>query len=387
MSFPKNDGLQKRRAIPRAGLVLLAGVLLATLPAASYSQNELGVERLAKREDSGRTEVLLTHGINTDVPSLIAFLENGFPEQSLRRGLPENPKEKTTVANAAIQELGFRQAPEAAPFLLRIVQGEKTKGITDVITRDTETLPLVSKETASLYFQNVLRFNAMVALGLLGDPVVGEGLYAVLQAQQNYAFEIEGAVALGLLGDSRALEILSAQIDSSKSEELHIAFQAVFFLTGRNYDVSQTASLAKRREAVSQFQSWYKENNATWKPDREGILRRREVGMLISNPPMGTIRGALRATKEFGNYDVRYTGRTFLRNKGNGIWEEYKLISLDPLEELDIRVAAMEWYAASAPKEAKKDFKKLEEKDENPEIRKKAQSLLEDIQKMLDKKS
>ncbi|MGF1573421.1 MAG: hypothetical protein ACFCU1_10160 [Sumerlaeia bacterium] len=364
----------------------LLALLVAAQPLSVAAQSELGVERLAQRGKTYRSELLLTHGINLDVPSMLVFLSNGFPENTLRRGLPDQPEKKTEVANAVVQELGFQQSPEAVALLLSIAKGNRPNGLVDVLDRDTEALPVTTKETAAIYYHNVLRYNALVALGLLGDKSVAEEIHLLLQANPDFSLALEGSVALGLLEDSRALQVLANQMKSAETERLHTAFQAVFFLTGRNYDVSQFSSVGKRREAISQFRTWFAENKSTWQPSREAILRRREAGLVYTVPPLGTIRGALRATKEFGNYDLRYSGRTFLRNKGDAIWEEYQLISLDPLEELDIRVAAMEWYAASSPKNAKKDFKKLEDNDENPEIRDKARSLLDDIEKLLDKK-
>lgn len=369
-------------------LLSLTSLLCLIFPQTNLlqAQEELGIQRLASADKPARMEVLLTHGINTDSASILAFLETGFPEATLRRGLPEQPEQKTTVANLAIQELGFLQEKAAVPLLLKIVKGEVTPGITNVLQRDTESLPLATSETATTYLQNILRFNSIVALGLIGDPAVTEDLYADVNKESDLAFALEGSIALALLGDARSLEQVSQRLQTAQPSRMHTGFQAVFFLTGRNYDVSQFASLAKRQQALAEFQRWFSENKSTWKPERESILRRRETGLVVTTPELGTTRGALRATKEFGNYDKRYTGRTFLKNRGDENWEEYKQISLDPLEELDIRIAAMEWYAASAPKEAKKDFKKLEEKDENPSIRDKARSLLEDIQTLMDKK-
>ena len=54
------------------------------------------------------------------------------------------------------------------------------------------------------------------------------------------------------------------------------------------------------------------------------------------------------------------------------------------MEDIDIRVAAMEWYAAASPKEAKRVMKKISKHDENQEVRERADALLEDIDEMID---
>jgi hypothetical protein len=370
---------------------LLTGLVHAQKPAtlepsAANSPREASVLRLAAKNQAERLEVLLSHGVNLDSPSLLLFLETGFPEAARRRGLPEGPEIKSNVVNAAIQELGFLQNPEATNLLLKIYRGQLPNGINNILGMDTEVLPLDARALAQRSYKNNLRFNALVALGYLNDSTPVLPIREQLLSETDNSYILEGSITLALLGDPKSLEILLERFSKTDEPRFHLAFEVIFHLTGRNYDVSEFASKSRKEKALQDFREWYSTEGASWVPERDAILRRRENGLILSTPPAGSLRGALRATKNFSDYDARYAGRTFLRNRAKSQVPELQIVSNDPAEELDIRTAAMEWFAATEPDDARSDLKKLQKNDENPEIRQKAQSLLLEIQKLKEAK-
>lgn len=349
---------------------------------ASASAKDVYVQRLGEVDQKQRFDVLLKHGVELSEEDLLEFLQSGFNQNALRRGLPELPYMKSDVVLVAIQELGFKQSNSAVPQLTELMLGKMTPGIRSVINQDTETFPLETADQARERQETFIRFNAMVALGLIGDQSSAASIRQAITQEQGESFAIEGSVALGLLEQKDALDILISHFQEPESDLFDEAFQAVFFITGRNYDVSQHASYERKVEVMDKLQNWWKDNKVEFDPYRTDILRRRQAGLVLSSPPLGTVRGALRATKDFDNYDDRYAGRQYLKGRGKSAAAEYQMIANDPLEDLDIRVAAMEWYAASDPDKARKDMQKISDESKDEIIRNKAVSLIAEIKEL-----
>lgn len=345
---------------------------------AARTRRDPEVVRLARESQEGRTKVLTGHGVGMSTADLIAFLQTGFSDETVARGLPQLPVVKTEIVNAAIQELGFQQAREAVPVLAEILSGQQPKGVARIVASDTEKLPVATiDETAQMYLR-YMRFNALVALGLIGDPAALPAVREATEREPGHSFAIEGAVALGMLGDASGLAALKPYLEDASSESLQLAFGSVFYLTGRNYAVTANSSIARRREAIAQYQAWAASNAATFVPERADVLRRRAGGIAPEELPSTSLRGALRGSRMFGNFDVRWSARQYLQKLGPGSAPDLKVIAEDPMEDLDIRRAAMEWFAAADPRDARRTMKALAD-DENEEIRVAALRLRRDI--------
>ena len=317
---------------------------------------------------------------------MIAFLQNGFSQEAIRRSLPAEPVVKSEVANKAIEELGLSQSREAVPILMQIAAGEIPPGVALLLRQDVEMLPVRDADFLVGRYQQALRRNACVALGLIGDPAAADTILATMRQISDPVMVSEGAVALGLLGDSRGLLPLIAAVRDPEDPGLASVFAAIFYLTGRNYDITEVTPVARRREAVDQFREWYEADGRDLQPARSEILRRRERGIEVPPLPVEDLRGALRATRDMDNYDRRYAGRERLRQLGPGAAPQLRQIAVDPLEDLDIRRAAMTYYAGADSAQARKDMKSLAKKDENPIIREHAESLIADIDQALEQK-
>ncbi len=370
---------------------LVGGLTLIALLSAPVSlspvfaqERDPEIVALARKTGPQRQEVLLSHGIRVTDEGLLGFLNKGFARTADGKwvSLPDSPQVKTEVVLAAIQEMGFRQSKTATPLLVQMMKGELPSGARQVLDRDMEKFPMSVYDETRQTFTAYIRYNSLVALGLIGDSSAGDSIKTFISETDNPSFVIEGAVSLGLMDNGKGLNELARIADSNDELSLAKLFEAVYFLTGRNYDVTENTSIARRREVVEEFKDWVYFEGNDYTPTRASILRRRVDGKPDYELPKTTLRGALRATKEFADYDGRYFARHYLRNLGAAATPEYEQISLDPLEDNDIRRAAMEWYAAADPKEAKKVMKKLK-KDENESIRLQAEKLIEEIEKVL----
>ncbi|MDK2972381.1 MAG: hypothetical protein PWP23_2136 [Candidatus Sumerlaeota bacterium] len=369
-------GMTNRALLWAALVVALAARATAATP---Y------VEALAEQHREERHAVLIAHGVNISSEAVLDFVVNGFTEATLSRSLPEQPKIKTEVINYAIHELGFMEAKEAVPVLTALVDGETTKGVRSILQYDAEPFAISEEVDYRAGLMAYVRYNSIVALGLIGDPAAAQSVRTAMLREEEIDFKSEAAVALGLMGDNRGLDYIINQAGDPTTDDQIGYFNAVYLLTGRNYGLTRNTSLAKRRKLYSDLQAWQASEGKNFAPNRVEILRRRVRGAATEDLPISSLRGALRATRSFGDYDLRYTARQRLRTLAPGAKDELRALSLDAFEDLDIRVAAMDWYAATDPKEAKSVMKDLRD-DENEAVRRRAEMLVEDIDKALTKR-
>lgn len=360
-------------------LTLLAAALLLLLPPVHVQAVEPHLDLIARQQQRERHRMLMSHGVNTNREAILDFIENGFSRQAIQRGLPSEPEIKTAVMNTAIREAGFRRMREAVPILSNAARGQLNEAMQGIIRRDIEGMPIQSMEERQFLYGRRILFDSVVALGYIGDP---DGIDAVLHAMENHrgvGMLREGSIALALKGDERGLARIAEQLPRyGDPDEQADLFAAIYYITGRNYGVRDVTSVARRREAVEEFRQWHA-NNSGISGGRDDIFRRRLNGLQFPDPPIASLRGALRASVTFGDFDKRYAARQTLRQRAQDSVSELKEIATDPLEDLDIRQAAMEWYAASDPRGARRDIRRLRN-DENARIAQVAERLVNDIE-------
>ncbi len=372
----------RARTAVLAFAVLIATVAVCgqdTMVSAATTQRDPQIVRAARVAGPERMETLMAHGIGPETEGLLRLLTEGLPQAAVSRGLPQDPRIKTEVVNAAIQELGFRQAAEAVPVLIDILNNEMPRGVLAVLDRDMERMPLENRDLSAAVFLRFVRYNAIVAAGLIGDPATGSAIRDTIDRETQPSFIVEGAVALGLVGSPDGVRYLAEYITREDADLLREAFAAIYFLTGRNYDISENTSLPRQREAIRQFQEWAAVNAGSFEPARRSILRRREEGVIRTELPVTSLRGALQAVRQFRDYDRRWSARQYLSQRGPSLATELKTIAEDPLEDIDIRASAMEWYAAAAPRDARKVMKRIERNTESETLRAQAKRLRRDI--------
>lgn len=365
-----------------AAIMLALVTSMATSPARAQDA-EPGLIEMASRQQAARHETLLAHGIDTNGASLLSFLEDGFSDEIEARGLPQIPRIKTDVVIRTIEELGYLRWAEAVPVLTSIVEGEFPAGAASIIVRDTENLPIEDAEVRQADYRALVRLNSVVALGLIGDASATDAVRRAMVGDQAGGFITEGAIALALMDDPSGLAPVADLAARAPVEIIEGVYGAVYIVTGRNYGVTPYTSPARRRQLAKELAEWTAVNGASLPLGRRDILRRRAEGYRVPAPPIETLRGALKASRDSRSYDARYAARLRLRTLVPGSLAEVRTIVEDEVEDTDIRWAAMEWFAASQPREARKVLDRIADRDEVPELRERARFLLDEIRQTL----
>lgn len=365
-------------------LALFAAIALAASPApAEDFRPEAFLDQMREAGQRERSQRLLSHGVNPTPTGIVRFLEEGFASVDSGLSMPPEPRAKTDVYNSAIAEAGFRRVRSAVPVLIRLVDGDPPRGLRDIIGMDLEPFPLDRAESARRDLEGVARLNAVIALGYIGDPAAADAVYRAMQREEGRAFITEGAVALALMGDTRGIALLPSLTRDFESGILPGVYESIFHITGRNYGVTRYTALPRRQQHHEDFQQWLARERDRFDPRRSDILRRRAIGLVIPDPPIGELRGALRASRDGRDYERRYTGRQRLRSLGPGIAPQLREIAEDEMEDVDIRRAAMAWYAASDPREARSVIRGIRRRTSDPMIREVAERLEDDIEEQL----
>lgn len=373
------------RAAALAAALLLASGAAAQLvvaptpaPAAAPVANALDGFPFGDARASARRQILLSHGINPDGPSLRRFLEEGLPASVLSRPLPQVPEFKGDVVLAAIEEIGIRQDLESGPLLRQLIAREAVPGARATLQIDLERVPVDAiAETRDRYVR-LFSLDAMIAAGLANDTEAAPAILRLVQSETGSRFTTQGAIALALLGRPEGIAPVVALAEKVDSGESIAAFETLFVITGRNYGVGMESSMAKRRAKMEELLEWQRFEGASFVPDRKSVLRRRLAPLPAPpQPDPASLRGALRKSVDASDQRARIAARVRLGDmvRANGT-EELRAVAEDPMEDTDIRGEALRWLAASEPKAARKTLKRLR-KAEEPELAEMARTLLE----------
>lgn len=327
-----------------------------------------------------RHEALLQHGVNPDPASLLLFLEEGISFERVRAGLPELPEYKVELVNFAIQELGLAQAPAAVPALRAICEGRLSPGIQRMAALDFEKIPVELLDSTRSVMRGLFTMNAMVALGMIGDPSAAPAIQQAIAREQGSRFTTEGAIALAMLGDRSGLGPLLMLAREAEEQDSLGAFAAFYYISGRNYGLSPQSSVAKRKERYQQLQQWFEAESAQVFLDRQAILRRRLAGPPTPVAPApGSLQELLRATRNPLDQGARIAARTRILDRGRTVSGDLRLIALDAMEDSDIRTEAIRWWGTVEGKRARKDLRRLR-KDPNAEVADIAERILQRIE-------
>ncbi|MCC5875002.1 MAG: hypothetical protein JJU11_02170 [Candidatus Sumerlaeia bacterium] len=364
-----------------ARLPLLFVLMLVTTMATAATQWPRPI--VPDPEIDTRREMLMRHGINPEPTDLLKFLRTGFRESALPRGLPSEPMLKSTVTNAAIVELGVTGQEAAVPLLIEIVQGKIPSGVERIAMRDFESFPIQELDAQLDRMYQMLIINAIVALGLIGDPTAEEAILDRITRESDTGFALRGSLALGQMGSNKGFphlyRIARNVEDRNESAE---AFRLFFVLTGRNYGVTPNTSIERRRQIVKELGDWYLSQGKTFQVQRSDVMRR------MRNPPRAapidtsSLRGILRKSRDLADFDGRLAARRHMSRVASDSFDELRSISEDTLEDLDIRRSAMFWLASGDPRGARRPLRRLRN-DENQVIAETAQQLLRDIDRDL----
>lgn len=323
-------------------------------------------------------EDLQAHGIGVAEDQLIEFLKSGLPRTT---NLPGRPEEKSQLVIDAMARLAREKSSAAVPVLMQIARFDTSVGAFKVVEYDVAQTSPQTKDDFRVRAYRLVQYNAVTALGVIGDKRSAELVHSILQQEKTAAGQIQYAICLASLGNAAGIDYLIPLISQQNRRESAAAAKAFYFITGQDFGYTVNTPVRLRKTLPARYAQWWAQNRASFRPDAAAIDRRR------SEPPSATVytaRSSRDLLKLAANYfDLNNTlgsaaARQQIADAGKTLNKEFEKIAMDPMEDLDVRMEAMNWYFAANRSDPLEILKKLR-RDENPEVADKAHTLLEQI--------
>jgi hypothetical protein len=318
-------------------------------------------------------ELLQLAGVGASAETLLNLLEKG-PAAAIPREVEGG--QLAVEAMARLAELKHRPA---VPTLSRVATGKMPAGVVALIQRDMTQISPRSRVQAEDNGVKILRINAVTALGWIGDPRGLESIRSAINAEPNTVIRLQMAQSLALLGDSGGMDFV-AQVISKGSNRREVAAAASVYkvVTGSDFGISEQTPIRLRKSRATQYARHWASIRETFRPDRDAVIQRRKQ---VGNVPRYTPRSTADYLKLAADYldidDSRgaRSAREYLAQAGSSLNAELQRIAADPLEDLDVRMEALNWLFQNQRERAYPFLRSLR-RDENPEVADKAQSLL-----------
>lgn len=375
--FPK-----RRLTLPRAGLFHSSGapaassrslpsafIIALTLTVAATSIPSLAQSRNPSSPPPKPEDVLILHGINPNPQSIIKFLNKGFSEAALTRGLPAQPKNKTQVVIDAIQELGTLRAKAGVDILMQMCRRHFPDGARQAMRIDLEGMDALTIAAQRKRLEEFLVFNSMVALGWIGDPKAAPAVEELMASKDPTGYITQGALALAMMGKVEGLTKLIDLMENGSPGDATGAARAFYMITGRYYSLTPESSVAKRKAIVKDARQWYEEAGKDFQMTGAEV-RHRRLGPYPPNPKppdLNTIRGLCKAsTNVLGNYDSSFRAREKLSRLGSEALPKLEAVARDDMEDNDVRLEALRVYVLLDGADAKPLLKDLDDDDNKP---------------------
>jgi hypothetical protein len=327
-------------------------------------------------------DVLAAHNITPSASGMISFLNSGWATVPSPDTMPEFPTEKTQLFILTMEELGKARESGAVDVLLNIAQGKLSDGVEQIIQNDLAKLPPEQQASQRQFMLTLLRYNAVNALGLIGDARTLPVVEQLATEETNARLKCRYILAIACLGGIPDMDFLVAQIGRANQTESVTAAQVFYLVTGTSYRLVPTTPVKARTLAAYRYETWWRQNRGTFTVNPKAVIRRRLTPPVEAKKPLTSVRNLLDAASHILDIDGQYQSyeaRQQLDTLGPSMLPDLEKIVKDEMEDLRIRRLAIFHYVKLQGKKAKKILKKLR-KDENPEISQLARSLLLDLQ-------
>lgn len=323
-------------------------------------------------------EDLQAHGIGLSENELLTFLKNGLPST---QDLPDRPPEKSQLVIDAMARLATMKSKTAVPVIMQIARFDRNIGAFKVVEYDVSKSSLQSRDDFRLRAYRLIQYNAITALGVIGDPQARELIRTILQQETAPGAQIQYAISLALLSDSSGIDHLVNLINLQNRRESAAAARAFYFITGQDFGYTDATPIRLRRTLPASYAQWWAQNRATFQPNPVAIDKRRKENPKLTILSARSARDVLKLAAnyfDFNNELGTASAREQLHKAGRAWNSEFEKIANDPNEDLDVRMEAMNWYFEANRADPLGIFRKLR-RDENPEIVDKANTLLQQI--------
>jgi hypothetical protein len=359
-------------------------LLVAGLGHPVYSQTTSG-PTVQVPPDPDRIERLRVHNIAPTPAVLTSFLQNGFARGTTLSDLPTTPALKSQIVIDAIVEVSRQRVMEAGPILGRLTLGLPSDGIRTIIQWDVAQQRPGERATFETDLMKRLRHNAIVALGLIGDPKRLYELMVVFDHEKDPNVKIPCALALSAVGSRQGLSYLISEVGRANRTTSVTAGEALKYITGHDFGPTVDDPVSRRKAAASAWKNWSRNDGKLFRPDGDQIRARRLTPPIRPNPrDPRTVRDLVDCYAY--DDDPRWTIGGYeayerLRLLGPDAFDGLEKIVADKNENLTIRRQAIVLYAQMTtiayanqpggthqPQRAYKAIKRLRW-DSNPEIK------------------
>lgn len=354
----------------RLALIISFFCLLALLPAAE--------------QDDYSIKILTSLGIKPNPETMLAFFEKGPSRPLDGKVLAEHGIPATQIMIIIMQEFTRVQYKPAVPLLIKTAQGEYTWGQLSLVDFDCQRSPRSSQDNQRRFYYEFLKYNAVNALGLIGDPTalpVLEGIYNT--SPQGYG-RTNAALAMASLGYGAGIVDIVKEAAGKNRRRAAEACRALSYITGIQFDYDLQTPVIRRKRTAEKVEQWWKNNRDTFRPNGDEIRERRLNPPLVLPPSLISLREMLLAASNLNDPDNKFRSmdaREQLANLGTGVIRQMRLYCLDPEEDLNIRMEALRRYSQIAPRDDLEKVLKKTRKDGNPEISNLSKNLLEQLKR------
>lgn len=324
---------------------------------------------------------LKAHGIGLSENELIAFLRDGIPASSK---FPPTPPEKSQLIIDAMAALAQLRSKAAVPVLIRLARFDTTLKSFSLIDYDLQNTSPQAKDEFRLKAYRLVQYNAINAISLIGqpDPAAIDLIRAVMQQEKSLHAQIQYALCLATLGDPSGVDYLIQIIAMENRKESAAAAKVFYFITGQDLGYTENTPIRRRKSLPGQYRQWWTQHRASFAIDREAVRKRRLAGTTARNYTPRSTRDLIKSAAnyfDFNNKDKAVQSRDKLVGAGTSLNKEYEQIAMDPMEDLDVRIEALNLYfSANRPADPLDLFRRLR-RDENPEVAQKAENLIQQL--------
>jgi hypothetical protein len=335
----------------------------------------------ASRADEENAE-LQACGIRPTPQDLTRFLQEGLPAGTDLARLPEKPPDKSQLVVYAMARVAAAKHTEAVGPLVSIAALNPPPGILALVDYDVARSSPRSREEFRQKALRILQFNAVNALGLIGDQLALPVVRAAFEQEPNTAARIQHSLSLACLGDPRGADFLVQVILQQNRRESAAAARAFFIVTGKDFGYTENTPVKARRQRAEAYAQWWKANRGSFQANPKAVVERRFEPVLSARFEPRSTRDLLKLSAFYFDFDNKaktFDARERIGRAGKSLNGDLLQIMDDEMEDLDVRMEAMNWYYEFNRADARKALKNLRG-DDNPEIVDKANALLEEIE-------
>jgi len=326
----------------------------------------------AVAQEKTSSRILKNMGVSTAPADLVAFIENGPSRPLDPQKLAENAIPFTQLLIMAMQELAEIQYAPAVPVLIRTASGDFPRGQTAFIDYDCRDLPPSSQEGKKKTYQQFLIFNAINALGLIGDPSALPTLKEVFDSSSAEYMKINAALAMASLDYGGGVSYIVKKTREKNRALAAESCRALSAITGLELDYAPYTPVVRRERTIARVNKWWEQNKNTFRPNGEEIRKRRLSKVTPIPPRLSSMRELVMAAANYDDVDnklMSLDAREKLASMGVTILPHLLPFCTDPEENLNIRMEALRHYVQLGNAEEVNAVLKKAKKDKNPEIK------------------